>query len=886
MQFDYEQLFRDILPKLDGLKKSNIGKDKENYNFKCTQHNDKHASAYVALKQDGSIVAACRRCKSDYGLNSLLRDLGMDRKDYIIKDDNYYTRESIIKYIKEKNVGNVKKNLLDDWVIDHDYKFEDAYFYEDEYGKPILVKIKYRNKYNPEKKDKIFPQRAIVDGKVMSVSKHNPNDVPKILYNIRAVKQAIRSNKRIYLLEGEKDADTLINLGLCATTSYTGAGSWHDEYNEQLKGANVVLLKDFDEAGEKHVEVVTKKIKDVVKSLRIISWLPEIDEINTKGPDVTDWIQHGHTRKELELLVTRSLDIKNFKKFQEITEFPRYGIYGFEHKDGSVVNNYQICSFTIEYVDLIDNKEKDEEYFILCMKTSNGNIIKRTGHVNVFNDAKQFRDFLDSSALNFKGTLTKLIDLKEWIFSYRKRKTLMGYDLGGLKKINNEWLFITHEGSYNKDMILKSNVFLQEDDNYSLKDIQDITSEEIKKIYDSLLNFADKQVVFSVLGQVGAYYLNGKFIDKDVKLNHLAFFGESGAGKSTIVEKVMQPLMNHSLSVNLSETPPFGLLKLATQNLTLPLFCEEYKPSKFGVKKNNQISNILRNSYDRTIAFKGTKSQKVNSYVIVRPFVLMGEEGFLNDETALKERSNIIYISKKDKNLKSSQAVNDLMKNKHILNKLGKKLLSEALNFNEDLLLNHRKQLTEFCTFKDRPLNTFLNVMQGLHLFWKALDGYGIDRFDVTEAAEHVAKNIKENVLLGGEETKSQIELNLELIDEAISNNYITDDNVCVDKDNYDVYIHIPTTHAKLTRYIKDYNRNTFVLSKSDFIKQLKKSKYLKNDKPVTYRMGKDLNKIARKCYKLDLEELNNLELENIYSFEYVDEEEKKEIEKTFDSEK
>src|SRR5438128_2013334 len=40
----------------------------------------------------------------------------------------------------------------------------------------------------------------------------------------------------IFMAEGEKDVDNLIALGLVATTNPGGAGKWHPEYNDGLRG--------------------------------------------------------------------------------------------------------------------------------------------------------------------------------------------------------------------------------------------------------------------------------------------------------------------------------------------------------------------------------------------------------------------------------------------------------------------------------------------------------------------------------------------------------------------------------------------------------------------------------------------------------------------------
>lgn len=102
----------------------------------------------------------------------------------------------------------------------------------------------------------------------------------------------------VCIVEGEKDADTLNDLGIPATTNCGGADKWRPEYAEKFQGKNVVIIRDNDESGEKHADRVARELKDSAKRIVVIcpSKLP-------KG-DVTDWIQKegGTTEKLIEII--------------------------------------------------------------------------------------------------------------------------------------------------------------------------------------------------------------------------------------------------------------------------------------------------------------------------------------------------------------------------------------------------------------------------------------------------------------------------------------------------------------------------------------------------------------------------------------------------------
>lgn len=73
------------------------------------------------------------------------------------------------------------------------------------------------------------------------------------------MKQALQKQQNIYIVEGEKDVETLRKLGLVATTIYSK--KWQDIYNEQLQGAKVVFIGDTGEAGEQYKELMMAKFE-------------------------------------------------------------------------------------------------------------------------------------------------------------------------------------------------------------------------------------------------------------------------------------------------------------------------------------------------------------------------------------------------------------------------------------------------------------------------------------------------------------------------------------------------------------------------------------------------------------------------------------------------
>ncbi|SHF84807.1 Primase C terminal 1 (PriCT-1) [Caldanaerobius fijiensis DSM 17918] len=120
------------------------------------------------------------------------------------------------------------------------------------------------------------------------------NGTAKVLYNLPRLKEAITGGETIFVVEGEKCVHALEKLGLTATTNPFGAGSWIDEYAEQLKDAkNVIILPDNDEAGHKHAQKVEESLKKYGINARIVG-IPNLGE----GEDVADLIAREEIDRE------------------------------------------------------------------------------------------------------------------------------------------------------------------------------------------------------------------------------------------------------------------------------------------------------------------------------------------------------------------------------------------------------------------------------------------------------------------------------------------------------------------------------------------------------------------------------------------------------------
>jgi hypothetical protein len=157
-----------------------------------------------------------------------------------------------------------------------------TYDYRDEEGKLLYRSVRYDPKG--------FIQRRYCG---MGAFENKMGDVRLVLYRLREL-LAAAFEEPVFIPEGEKDVDALIDIGLVATCNPMGAEKWRDEFNEALCDRHVVLIPDNDDAGRRHVTKIRESLKGIAASVvtLTLAGLPE------KG-DVSDWLARDGTKREL-----------------------------------------------------------------------------------------------------------------------------------------------------------------------------------------------------------------------------------------------------------------------------------------------------------------------------------------------------------------------------------------------------------------------------------------------------------------------------------------------------------------------------------------------------------------------------------------------------------
>ena len=237
----------------------NVRKIKSNsYQVACPCHNDSENSLTITEKGDKILMY----CHAGCNTRDILSAVGLTMADL---NNGIKTKVTTWRTKLEEKMG----------------KLEAVY----DYGQ--YMKLRFQGKkilYGVVKNDQFVKG---IEG------------IPRTLYNIEAVKKAIKDNYAVYVVEGEKDVDTLKNFGYSATTA-GGASDWKKEYAQYFRGARVVILPDNDDAGRKLCRRIQKDLKNIASAIKIVQ------TSNAPKGDVTDYFNEGNSIKDFKRLVERS----------------------------------------------------------------------------------------------------------------------------------------------------------------------------------------------------------------------------------------------------------------------------------------------------------------------------------------------------------------------------------------------------------------------------------------------------------------------------------------------------------------------------------------------------------------------------------------------------
>lgn len=249
----------DFLSRLDGVKKCG-----GYYIAKCPTHDDKRQSLSVSEGDDGKIII---NCHAGCSCNAIVSAMGLQVKDLF--PDRPPEKKGFTV-----DCGGKRQSRKEPRQWQPRGNIVASYEYRDDSGKLLAVKDRYENKF-------MSWRHPDSNGGWMNGS--GGREIP--LYKHEVI------GNPVYLVEGEKDVDTLRAAGLYAVCNPNGAAEkWCDRYTEQLRGFDVRVIPDNDGPGRKHADEVCNALIGAAESVRLVDLSELWPDMPDKG-DATDWFE-------------------------------------------------------------------------------------------------------------------------------------------------------------------------------------------------------------------------------------------------------------------------------------------------------------------------------------------------------------------------------------------------------------------------------------------------------------------------------------------------------------------------------------------------------------------------------------------------------------------
>lgn len=277
-----------ILDHFDGVEK--VG----NYEWKCRcsckrNHNNGDVKQSLSIAYDPQTDKKALHCHTGCSTEEVVKEAGLKMSDLMPDrplDEETQLKNSIAWYENSNNLKFVAK-------YDYSYgKYQDG-----------LAKIRFKKSDG----DKTF-RWIHRDPSSKSGFKWSHKGCPNRLY----VRGDLNGSVQVNLTEGEKDADSTFSLtGITSVSTEDGATKgdvgkkWNSTYEDQLKGKDVYIFQDNDDAGKNFARIEAEKLYGHAKTVYLLDLVTVWPECPEKG-DITDMIEAlgaDEAKKRLDKLI-------------------------------------------------------------------------------------------------------------------------------------------------------------------------------------------------------------------------------------------------------------------------------------------------------------------------------------------------------------------------------------------------------------------------------------------------------------------------------------------------------------------------------------------------------------------------------------------------------
>jgi len=529
-----------------------------------------------------------------------------------------------------------------------------------------------------------------------------------------------------------------------------------------------------------------------------------------------------------------------------------------------------LSNFIIVPIEMV--QMDNEAQFKVEFHTISNKLITKILYTSDFTSTSKFKSALNRNSIDliYQGNDHDLEIIKD-IISKKPYAVKTGVNFVGMFKKASQYVFVSDTKSIDKNDSIVDDVVIMETAkciSTELTEVQPIDSFGLAQLSKFLFKFNILPITATIIGFSASCFLKEKLWQSGrIKHNYLIITGESGSGKSETVENVIMPIFAATnCTISSGQITRFVNARMSSSSNLIPMIITEYKPTKLNKNRMDEISDLLRNAYDRTPAYRGRPDLILNEYLPLAPIILVGEMGF--DETAIKERSLEVLFSKANIRDEVIQGRFKLLKHrKRELRMLGRSLLNQALKIEPDELIRRHRAIENRINLSlpSRVKNSIANCMQGLLLLKDVYDSLNMNfekqiGYSIQELFNSVLSGVYDYLLDGQNEAKGSIEKVLEVICRMEESGVLIRGNdYQVINQGTELALNISPLYDKFTKYVREHNiLDVEVLSLPQFRKQLRTKEYFNDYKTVRFNTANSADKPV-KAYTLDIAKLREI---------------------------
>ena len=504
------------------------------------------------------------------------------------------------------------------------------YSYTDAGGKELYQVVRY---HYIGAKGKTFRQRMYEPANPKASRDGWVHQVPEgireqAIYRLPKVMEAIRKGEPVYVVEGEKDVETMERLGRTATCNAGGAGKWRDAYSRMLAGADLIILPDNDPRNDKggypgqdHALDVALKSQGIAKRIRIINLHEACPQLPDKG-DVSDMMEimgdaDGMDALQRQIAGTRDWDPETVPFWltpAEQTErlYAQVSGYGVEH--GCIVqrtgdSTKPLCDFTvIPRKELIrDDGVNQERFFVLDGWSQDGRRLER---VTVTGEALDSLSFVTKQwgfrAAVVPGSTTK--PKIAWCIKkvgQRISRTVTEYNHTGWRRIGGKWCYLYQGGAVGAEGVtvrLDEGLTVYRIDGGGSPAFRQMDRKEAARKSLGLMDVCKRSTAIALLGTVFLAPLREWMMQTDVVPAFSLFLhGQTQTRKSTIAALAMAHFGNFhgkNAPATFKDTGN-SIRKKAFLIKDMPIWVDDFHPTDSQMEKRqmNATAQILARAF-------------------------------------------------------------------------------------------------------------------------------------------------------------------------------------------------------------------------------------------------------------------------------------------------